>query len=151
MNLETLLEESLAKAEAGALDTGAFYANLSTSQPEIFTFLFDEDTRLLMEHEHDYLLFLAMILMEVCKGNDVDLSAIEVDALEDMAEYNWGLLEHTSIENISETLVEHPGYVLYEFLEEATSPQKSHEILAEAAIELVYVKCKSLVDAAFMT
>ena len=151
MNLDGLLEDTLAKAEAGTLDAGTYYASLSTLHPEIFTFLFDEDTRLLLEQEHDYLLFLAMVMLHVFEGSGIDLASLDVDTLEDMAEYNWGLLEHTSIENISETVARHPGSALYTFLEEAISPHKAHEILSEAAVELVYVKCKSLVDAAFLS
>ena len=150
MNLDTILEDVLAKAEQGDLESQAFYHSLATDQPEIFTFLFDEDTRLLIEQEHDYLLFLAMVIIQTLVNHGNDLNTVELDTLEDMAEYNWGLLEHTSIENITETLSEHPGFPLYAFLDDACAPVEGHEILSEAAVELVYVKCKALVDSAVL-
>ena len=146
MNLESSIEEALAKAEAGTLDPGAYFHALSTSQPEVFVFLFDDDTRLLLEQEHDYLLFLSMIILNILHDQ---LDTIDIESLEDLAEHNWGLLEHTSIENISETVSRHPAYALYAFLEEACTPQLEHDVLSEAAVELVYVKCKSLIDCAF--
>jgi hypothetical protein len=146
MNLYSSIEETLIKAEAGALDSMTFFNALSTGQPEVFVFLFDEDTRLLVEPEHDYLLFLAMIILTCLQDH---LDSIDLESLEDMSEHNWGLLEHTSIENISETVSRHPGYALYAFIEEACTPQIEHDVLSETAVELVYVKCKSLVDCAF--
>ncbi|HLF63699.1 MAG TPA: hypothetical protein VI603_08095 [Saprospiraceae bacterium] len=151
MNLSTLIEETLAKAEGGVLDSVTFFSALATTQPDLFTFLFDEDTRLLLEQEHDYLLFLSMILLDVLQQSGTNPDAIDLESLEDMSEYNWGLLEHTSIETITETVSRHPGYALYTFLEEACTPENAHDVLSEAAVELVYVKCKSLVDCAFLS
>jgi hypothetical protein len=151
MNLDTLLEETLAKAEKGQPDIKAFFSLLSTEQPEIFMFLFDEDTRLLTEQEHDYLLFLSMIILEVIQQSGIDLGSIDLETLEDMTEYNWGLIEHTSIENILDSVSQHPGSVLYDFIEEACTPEKGHDVLTEAAVPLVYVKCKSLVDVSFLS
>lgn len=149
MNLSTSLEDALAKVEGGTLDSVVFFKALSTGQSDIFTFLFDEDTRLLIESEHDYLLFLAMIVLDVFQHSGIDVSAVDVELLEEKEELNWGLLEHASIESISESLSRYPGFELYEFLEEACTPQQGHEVLSEVATELVYVKCKSLVDCAF--
>lgn len=148
MNLESSIEEALASAEAGTLDAASFFNTLSTSQPEVFVFLFDEDTRLLLEQEHDYLLFLSMIILNTLHDQ---LDSIDLESLEDMAEHNWGLLEHTSIENISETVARHPAYALYAFLEEGCTPQIEHDVLSETAVELVYVKCKSLIDCVFLS
>jgi len=149
MNLTQNLERALDQAEQGTLQAATFYTDLSKSRPELFTFLFDEDTRLLLEPEHDYLLFLAMILLEVLEKSGGDLMAIDLNILEEVAEENWGYLEYTSIENLTETLAQDQAAELYEFLDEACTPAQSHEVLSETAVELVYVKCKSLIDAAF--
>ena len=150
MNLQDSIDSTLAQVEQGTLNASSFFKSLSTSQPEIFTFFFDEDTRLLHENEHDYLLFLAMTILTTLRGNALDFDAIDIESLEDMSEHNWGLIELTSIENITETVSKHPGFALYEFLEDACTPVKEHDILSESAVELVYVKCKSLVDCAFL-
>lgn len=150
MNLDACIEQALVKVEHGTLESGTYFQELATAHPEIFTYLFDADTRLLLETEHDYLLFLAMICIESMRSSGIDINEIDLETIEDMDEHNWGLLEHTSIQNITETVSRHPGFALYAFLEESCTPEKEHEILSEAAVELVYVKCKSLVDCAFL-
>ncbi len=149
MNLSEAIEYTVAKAEGGILDPGVFFGTLATGQPDLFTFLFDNDTRLLTEQEHDYLLFIAMIILEVCASCHIDVGEIRIDTLEEVAEQNWGLLEHASVESISESVSQHPAHEMYLFLEDACTPVQSHEMLTEVAAELVYVKCKTLVDSAF--
>ena len=149
MNLSTLIDEVLEKAESGALDSGVFFNTLTTEQPDIFTFFFDEDTRLLTEPEHDYLLFLAMVVLSVLREHGIATTGIDLEILEEAEEHNWGLLEHASLESISDSVERHPAFALYTFLEEACTPQQKHEVLSEVAAELVYNKCKSLVDCAF--
>ena len=149
MNLSGLIDDALEKAESGALDSGVFFNALATGQPGIFTFFFDEDTRLLAEPEHDYLLFLAMVVLTVLREHGIPMTDIDLEILEEAEEHNWGLLEHASLESISDSVERHPAFALYAFLEEACTPQQGHEVLSEVATELVYNKCKSLVDCAF--
>ena len=152
MNADIAIEQALAKAEQGTLDSEMFFSTLATEMPEVFTFLFDEDTRLLQEQEHDYLLFISMVLIDTLRQTDNQFSETDIELLHDLVEDNWGLLEHTSIDNISETLSRHPAYPMYEFLEDACTPDdEEQEILSDVAAELIYVKCKSLVDSAYLS
>jgi hypothetical protein len=149
MNFGPDIDTTLEQAELGALHADSYFAGLSTRLPEVFTFFFDEDTRLLMDPEHDYFLFVGMILLNVLDNSEADLARIDLPMLEDAAEENWGLLEYTSIDNLTETLGDHGAIDLYDFLADACSPADDHEVLSQAAVELVYVKCKSLIDVAF--
>ena len=146
MNLAEDIDAALDRAERGDLKAEEFYSALATSDPAMFTFLFDPDTRLLLEPEHDYLLFLAMVLLEALAHSGLKQSSVEMDLLESLAEENWGYLEYTSIENLTSTLSDHIAVDAYTFLEDACTPDTDHEVLSEAAVELVYVKCKTLID-----
>jgi hypothetical protein len=149
MNFGPAIDASLEQAEQGTLRADDYYAELSTRLPELFTFFFDEDTRLLMEPEHDYLLFVGMILLNVMEKAEVDLTVIDIPMFEAAAEDNWGYLEYTSIEGLTEALSDNEAFDLYVFLEDACAPAEDHEVLSEAAVELVYVKCKTLIDLAY--
>lgn len=146
MDLSEIIDITLQRAEQGDPDVSDYYSDLVIKLPEVFSFLFDEDTRLLLEPEHDYLLFLAMIILEVIGKSEADISEVRLEDLSEASENNWGLLEFTSLDNLTATTNNLPGHLLYVFLEDACTPVSGHEILSEAAVELVYVKCKSLID-----
>ena len=148
MDLSEIIDITLQRAEQGDPDVSDYYSDLVIKLPEVFSFLFDEDTRLLLEPEHDYLLFLAMIILEVIGKVEADISEVRLEDLSEAADNNWGLLEFTSLDNLTATTNSRPAHLLYVFLEDACTPVSGHEILSEAAVELVYVKCKSLIDCA---
>jgi hypothetical protein len=149
--METLIDDILGKAERGELNVTKFFQSLATTQSDVFTYLFDEDTRLLVEPEHDFLLYISMIILEVISADNPEGIVIDIDSLEEAAEDNWGFLEHTSIENISETMTSHPAAPLYLFVEDSCAPETDHEVLSEAAVELVCVQCTRIIDAAYPT
>ena len=142
----TIGPEPIIRIEQQQLNPGQYFSEVSASVPDVFTFFFDSDTRLLSEDEHDYLLFVGMIILKTADALSVNLADIDLDDLESRAEDNWGLLEFTSIENLSSTLEASHVSELYFFLEDACTPANGHEVLSAAGVELVYVKCKSLID-----
>lgn len=149
MHLDQAIEAVLLESEQGKLDPAEYFSDLPTTLPEVFAFLFDEDTRLLMESEHDYLLFVAMVLLEAMQRVGKSNGGLSLEDLEKVADHNWGLLEYTSIENLTDSLEGYEALPLYEFLEDACTPAEEHEVLSAVAVELVYIKCKTLVDLAF--
>lgn len=149
MNLEEAIEEVLIASEQGELDPSAYFSGLATTSPEVFAFLFDEDTRLLIESEHDYLLFVAMVLLECLKRTGKSTEDLGLEDLERVADHNWGLLEYTSIDNLTDSLEGYEAMPLYEFLEDACTPAEDHDVLSAVAVELAYVKCKTLIDLSF--
>lgn len=151
MDLNAVIDAVLADSEAGKLDPSAYFNTLITEAPDVFAFFFDDDTRLLMESEHDFMLFVAMILVESVKRAGKSPADVDLDELAKAADHNWGMLEFTSIENITTTLEGYEAIPLYEFLEDACSPADDHELLSEVAVELVFVKCKTFVDLAYRT
>jgi hypothetical protein len=153
MTLEQALDANLDSAATYPEKAADFFNTLSIEQPGIFTFLFDSDTQLLSEEEHDYLLFLAMVIVESAKSADITIEEdVDVDTLEDMAEHNWGLIEHVGMDVITDSLAEHPGFPLYAFLEDCCilDEDGTHELLSAPASELLFVKGKAVIDSLFL-
>lgn len=149
MQWENAIDEALTRAENGALDPATYFEQISETHPSLFVFLFDEDTRMLTGDEHDYLLFLAMIILDVFATAGKDTTTVDLDTLGDTYERLWGMLEEDAPGAIQSDLEGHPAIELCDFLIDSCTPEEeetAHTILSDAGAEIVYCKCRAVID-----
>ena len=68
MITEERLDAIIDQVENESLDLVEFYRQLTITKPIVGSFLTDQDTHLLTDDEHDYMLYLGVVLLRLLHG-----------------------------------------------------------------------------------
>lgn len=132
------IDAAIAWMEETEPDMTGYYGRLSQSLPVLTGYLIDRDTELLTDAEHDYLLFLGMIITRALTTAALIETDIDHSVLEDKEEGLW-----EGMDSLPEEVIP-----LYEFVEESLEKDEDTAFLTEPGIQIIKVKLVALAFAA---
>lgn len=123
---------------------------LIAAQPAFSAMLTDEGFELLSDDEYELLWFMATVIHTACINVQGAISACDVDVMSELEEANWLKMEEAKGGNFHERLnVFFEGYAqedLLAFVEDSLESDEDIEV-SPAGRELIFVACKTLIDA----
>ena len=146
MITDPILDAVIEQVANNTVDLTGFYQGLAAKMPITASALLDADTRLLSEPEHDFMLYVGMIILlaiqEVSRIEDVTTEAIGL-----AEERRWELINdsgNNALQKIWDGVDEEA--VLEDFVLDAVGPDEMPEFLTEAGTLIIYAKLMAIVD-----
>ena len=135
--LDAVIEEVSLKE----VDLTAFYQAQSDSIPVVTQYLTDRDTTLLSHEEHDYMLFLGVIVLKCAVTGIASTQEMTPQHIEEHEELLWGIVNEYGSQLFTK-LEEHltPDDVVQEFLIESLERDKDTAFLTDEGALLIFVK-----------
>jgi hypothetical protein len=123
---------------------------LMSGQPAFAALLTDEGFELLTDDEYELLCFIATVIHTAAVENHGSILALDQEKMEELDEANWTVMEDTSTTIFRERLTpffeNYPQEDLLAFVEDSLESDEDITV-TPAARELIFVACKSLIDA----
>ena len=138
---EALLDQVIDDLTEEEIDMVAFYTNMARTMPVLTSYLTDQDTELLTDREHDYLLYLAMVLLRA--GSAVGAAEEDADPaeLETREEAAWEALNACGARPLDRLRERTPfEAVVPNFILDALEVDEDLEFVTEPGGQLLYVK-----------
>jgi hypothetical protein len=130
-----------------------FYADreaLMSGQPAFAALLTDEGFELLTDDEYELLCFIATVIHTSVSENVGEIEAISQEKMEEIDEANWAVMEDTTTtvfrERLTPFFTDYPQEDLLAFVEDSLESDEDITV-TPAGRELIFVACKSLIDA----
>jgi hypothetical protein len=124
--------------------------NLISSQPAFSALLTDEGFDLLSDDEYELIWFIATVIHTSSVEVNGQIDEIDQEGMEEIDEANWLVMEESTGSSFQERLTpffeNHPQEDLLAFIEDSLESDEDVEVTATGR-ELIFVACKSLVDA----
>jgi len=134
------IDEILERFEQDPPDMTVFYEALSEEYPDLTAFTAVSDDYLLKDQEHDFLLYLAMIVIRLHDPGFFDLEKA-MKAEENL----WGIINDTprwSILEEAEKVAEDDA--LGELFVDALAPDEENAFLTDEGVQLLWTKLNAL-------
>jgi hypothetical protein len=123
---------------------------LIAGQPAFSALLTDEGFDLLTDDEYELIWFIATVIHTACLSSHGTIEAIDQEDLEEIDEANWTLMEEAPGSSFQERLTpffeNHAQEDLLAFVEDSLESDEDVQV-SPAGRELIFVACKSLIDA----
>lgn len=123
---------------------------LIACQPAFSALLTDEGFDLLSDDEYELIWFIATVIHTATVANHGEIEEISQDELEAIDEANWTMMEEAPGSSFQERLTpfftNHTQEDLLAFVEDSLESDEDVQV-SPAGRELIFVACKSLVDA----
>ena len=148
MITEEQLDTVIDDLEQQGADLVQFYQASGQDLPVLTSFLTDTDTELLTDDEHDYLLYLGMIMIRLYQSAGQLQDDLDQDTLGENEEQLWQLVNDLSprpLDKIWERT--DSNAVVTNFLLESLTIDAESEFLTETGAQLMYVKLASIAGA----
>lgn len=127
----------------------AQFLNLSKEQPGVMQFLFQENYQVLKSEEHEYLLYIALVIYASVKSQTRASELVPVERLEEQEDLNWEIWEQIKSKNIrdkNDIFFQDFGQEdLLAFVEDMVLVEEDSE-LSGVAQEICMVAGKTLID-----
>lgn len=123
---------------------------LSETQPGIIDFLANESLEVLTPEEHDYLIFLSMVIVNCMSEAKLQLDTVAPEELEELEEKNWELLEAVTGKGFRQRIsifFDHSDQEdMLAFIEDALAEDDLHLVTKEGR-ELMFIVLLTLFQA----
>jgi hypothetical protein len=145
-NIEAVIEQYYDSEKKFLKDREA----LMTGQPAFAALLTDEGFELLSDDEYELLCFISTVIHTAVVENDDIPAPVSQEKMEEIEESNWTVMEDTTTTNFRDRLTpffkDHTQEDLLAFIEDSLESDEDITV-SPAGRELIFVACKTLVDA----
>lgn len=142
MITEEQLDAIIDQLDQHPVDLLQFYEQCAATMPVLVSYLTDADTRLLTDEEHDYMLYLGMVLLRALESQRADP---ESEALGEREEQVWELINahgSAALQKIGDTI---DSDVLAEFILDALEIDEETDFLTEPGAQLIFAKLSAMI------
>ena len=140
MITDQAIDQILGSFEQSPPDLQHYYGQLALSSPDEAAFLTGPDLDILTNEEHEYLLFLGIVLLELVKG-----TAFILDNANEAEENLWGQLNSTkswSVEKEAEVVADDDTWGI--FLIDALAEDEDTSFLTSQGATVIWVKLNAM-------
>ncbi|MEO1515564.1 MAG: hypothetical protein AAFV95_11140 [Bacteroidota bacterium] len=150
---EELVNQTIEELSADPELYGMCVQSLLQEQPNIIAYFFQEDFSLLTEAEHEYLLYLLIVIWKSIQKEEPSAGRLSQNAIGRMDEQNWEQLKDVKKgkfrERVDPFFVDYPQEDLLAFVEDALVHDEEEEErkVSNEGREYLFVALKSIIDA----
>ncbi|MEM9921062.1 MAG: hypothetical protein AAF990_23375 [Bacteroidota bacterium] len=149
---EEIINEVIQELEKNPDSYQSFVQALSQEQPNILAYFFQEDFSLLTKEEHEYLLYLLIVIWRSVKMKLPECPLLSQEIIGKMDESNWETLKDVKNGRFRERLdvffESYPQEDLLAFVEDAlTYDEEEMAKVSNEGREYLFIALKSIIDA----